>query len=191
MELDMALEDFEEERAKTPTLIRTFGEYWNPNLVDWENSGNLLGTRSRSRKGPDLNVYEERGVYVLYNDYLPVYVGKAFRQSIGSRLQLHRVSRRKGSRWDSFSWFGLKGFKANDELRSLSKVPSVRPEALIETLEALLIAVIDPKLNSRRETLKGAMPLYQSETDRPRDTDQRLDDIESKLELLVGSIAKS
>jgi hypothetical protein len=189
-EVEMALEDFEEERAKIPTLIRTFGEYWNPNLVNWANSWNLLGTKTRSKRGHDLNVYEERGIYVLYNDYVPVYVGKAFRQSIGYRLQLHRESRRKGSRWDSFSWFGLKGFRANDELRSLNKVPSVRPEALIETLEALLIAVIDPKLNSRRETLKGAIPLYQSETDRPKDTDQRLADIEYKLELLVGKVSE-
>jgi hypothetical protein len=187
----MALEDIEEESTKVPTIIRTFGEYWNPNLVNWENSWKLLGTRSKSKKGPDLDVYEERGVYVLYNDYLPVYVGKAFRQSIGYRLQLHRESRRKGSRWDSFSWFGLRGFKSGDELRSLSKVPSVRPEALIETLEALLIVVIDPKLNSRRETLKGAIPLYQSETDRPKDTDQRLIDIESKLEALLGKVGKS
>jgi hypothetical protein len=186
----MAIEAIEEEQTKVPTLIRTFGEYWNPDLVNWARSWNLLGTASKSNKGPDLNAYEERGVYVLYNDYVPVYVGKAFRQSIGYRLQLHRESRRKGSRWDSFSWFGLRGFKTNGELRKLSRIPAVRPEALIETLEALLIVIVDPKLNSRRETLKGAIPLYQSLSDRPMDTEQRLEGIEKKLELLVKKSAR-
>src|ERR1700733_4869983 len=151
----MALEEFEDEPVKIRSFIKAYGEYWNPDLVDWAKSWRLLGQQTRSKKSLDLNVYEERGIYVLYKDYLPVYVGKAFKQSIGYRLQLHRESRRKGSRWDSFSWFGLKGFKANGQLRSLNKVPSVRPETLIETLEALLIVVVDPKLNSRREALKG------------------------------------
>jgi hypothetical protein len=181
----MDIEEFEEEPAKVPTLIRTYGEYWSPELVDWSKS-KLLAKQTKNKKAVDFNVYDERGVYVLFKDYVPVYVGKAFRQSIGRRLQLHRESRRKGSRWDSFSWFGLKGFKANGELRSLNKVPSLRPDVLIETLEALLIVVIDPKLNSRREALKGAMPLYQSHTYRPKDIDQRLTDIESHLASLLS-----
>jgi hypothetical protein len=97
----------------------------------------------------------------------------------------HAVGKILKLRSDSFSWFGLRGFKANGELRKLTRIPSVRPEALIETLEALLIVVVDPKLNSRKETLKGAMPLYQSQSDRPIDTEQRLEGIEKKLELLV------
>jgi len=31
----MAIEAIEEEPTKVPTLIRTFGEYWNPDLVNW------------------------------------------------------------------------------------------------------------------------------------------------------------
>jgi hypothetical protein len=49
----------------------------------------------------------------------------------------------------------------------------------------LLIAVIDPRLNSRREWLKGVVWLYQSETDRPIETETRLLSIEKKLDQLL------
>lgn len=94
----MTLEEIEDEPAQIPNLIKTYGEYWIPDLVDRAKKGRLLGQETKSKRSPDVNVYEERGIYVLYKDYLPVYVGKAFRQSIGNRLQLHRESRRKGPR---------------------------------------------------------------------------------------------
>jgi hypothetical protein len=187
----MDLEEQEGEPAKIPTLIRTYGEFWSPDMVDWGNTWRLFGKKNKGPKSPDLNVYEERGIYVLYKNYVPIYVGKAIRQSIGYRLQLHKESRRKGPRWDSFSWFGLKGFRANGELRLLNKRIPIRSEALIETLEALLIVVIDPRLNARREKLSGATLLYQSQTDRPKEMDQRLTDIEYKLDSLInGSKSK-
>lgn len=178
--------EMEEEPSKTvPTLIRTYGEFWNPDLVNWTNTKQLLGKKRISKRSPDVNVYEERGVYVLYKDYVPVYVGKAFRQSIGERIQSHRGSRRKGPRWDSFSWFGLKGLTKPGNLKTLNKRASISSESLIETLEALLIVVIDPRLNSRREKLKGAIHLYQSLTDKPLDLDQRLAEIDATLKLLT------
>jgi hypothetical protein len=177
--------EIQEETTKIATLINTYGEFWSPELVNWDNTWRLLGRERNSTKSPDVNVFEERGIYVLYKDYIPVYVGKAIRQSIGYRLQLHRGSRRKGPRWDSFSWFGLRGLRKNGELRILNTRANVRSEALIETLEALLIVVIDPRLNSRREQLKGAIHLYQSHTDKPLDLDQRLSNIESALKSLI------
>lgn len=177
----MESEEVEDESENGPTLIRKYGEFWNPDLVDWRRGRQLLG---KSKKKSDFNAWKERGIYVLYKDYVPVYVGKAFRQSIGRRLQLHRDSRRKGPRWDSFSWFGIEGFDDDGALQNQAK--SFNPETLIETLEALLIVVIDPRLNSRREKLKGAIHFVQSQTNDPRDTDDRLDDIERKLDSLLG-----
>jgi hypothetical protein len=89
------------------SLVRAFGEFWNPDLVNWKNSFQLLGS---DQHGRSVNAYEQRGIYVLYEDYVPVYIGKAYKQSIGWRLQLHRESERKGPRWDRFSWFGLNRF---------------------------------------------------------------------------------
>ena len=85
----------QEESRDTPILIKTYGEFWNPELVNWDNSWRLLGKRRADFRGPDVDVYEERGVYVLYKDYQAVYVGKADKQSIGYRLQLHRQSWRR------------------------------------------------------------------------------------------------
>ncbi len=109
-----------EESTNTPILIKTYGEFWNPELVNWNNTYSLWGRRSR--KGKDIDIYEERGVYVLYKDYLPIYVGKADVSSIGSRLQLHRNSWRKGPRWDRFSWFGIMGLNDKTSLEEDGKL---------------------------------------------------------------------
>jgi hypothetical protein len=173
-----------EESANTPILIKTYGEFWNPELVDWNNSWRLLGRRSR--KGMDINIYEERGVYVLYKDYVPVYVGKADVSSIGYRLQGHRHNWRKGPRWDRFSWFGVLGLNDRDKLRRRKAGLRVATDELIATLEALLIVTIDPRLNARREKFKNAVRLFQSTTDKPIEIDERLDSIEKKLEALIA-----
>jgi hypothetical protein len=175
-----------EESRDTPILIKTYGEFWSPEFVNWDNSWNLLGKRRSDFKGPDINVYEERGVYVLYKDYQPVYVGKADKQSIGYRLQLHRQSWRKGPRWDRFSWFGILGLRVNDKLRSRSSAFHPKTAELIATLEALLIVAIEPRLNSRREKFKNAVRLYQSDTDAPAEMEERLGSIADKLDQLLS-----
>lgn len=173
------------ESTSTPTLIRSYGEFWSPDVVDWARTWRLLGTVRSDSRGPVVNVYEERGIYVLYKDFVPVYVGKADRQSIGYRLQLHRESRRKGPRWDRFSWFGIRGLTSKGELRSLNAAAHPDMSELIATLEALLIAVIDPRLNARKEKFKNALLLHQSDKDKPLDTDDRLSAIEEKIDALL------
>jgi hypothetical protein len=184
-------EDFEssKESRNTPILIRTYGEFWNPDIVNWNKSWRLFGKRRSDSKGPDINVYEERGVYVLYQDYEPVYVGKADKTSIGYRLQLHRQSRRKGPRWDRFSWFGIKGLNQDGSLKNLNTKFHLSSPELIATLEALLIVTIDPRLNARKERFKNAVELFQSETDKPVEIEERLESIEKKLEQLLRSRA--
>lgn len=164
-------------------LFKTCGEFWNPELVDWNNTWRLLG--KRSPKGPDINVYEERGVYILYKDYVPVYVGKGDKQSIGYRLQEHRGDWKKGDRWNSFSWYGIVGLNEVDKIAKRSETHQLSSRDLVAALEALLIAVIDPPLNARREWLKGVIWLYQSESDRPIDVEARLLSIEKKLDQLI------
>ena len=169
------------ESETTPILIRTYGEFWNPELVSWNGTKRLLGKRRSDSKGPDINIYEERGVYVLYKDFEPVYVGKADETSIGYRLQMHRQSRRKGPRWDRFSWFGIRGLTKKNRLRGTNAAFHPTKNQLIATLEALLIVAIDPRLNARREKFKNAVSLHQSETDGPIELDERLESIESML----------
>lgn len=175
-----------EESPNTPILIKTYGEYWSPEVVDWGRSWRLMGKRHSNPNGPSINVYEERGIYVLYKDYEPVYVGKADRQSLGYRLQLHRESLRKGPRWDRFSWFGVIGLTDQGKLRSPKLLAKSRTAELIATLEALLIMAISPVLNARREKFKNAVLLDQSEEDRLPDSEDRLQKIEEMLASLTA-----
>jgi len=178
------------EISDAPILIRAYGEFWNPDLVDWKKSWELLGLYTKRQI---VNVYEQRGIYVLYDDYVPVYVGKADRQSIGYRLQLHRESQSRGPRWDRFSWFGLKGINKNGRLGILTGKVHARTPEIISTLEALLILVVDPRMNARKEKLKNAVKIYQSDSGRPLlPIEQELKTIQRKLDrALVSSRHKS
>lgn len=171
-----------------PVLVRAYGEFWNRDLVDWKGSSELLGVDS---KGRAINAYEQRGIYVLYDDYVPVYVGKADKTTIGHRLKLHTESRRKGSRWDRFSWFGLKRINKGGHLGRLTPTAHVKSSELISTLEALLILVVDPRLNARKESLKNAIKVRQSEKGKPDSVgEQQLASIEQKLDSLLNLSAK-
>ena len=181
-----------DESSNTPILIKTYGEFWSPEVVNWDNGKHKLWGKLRadSPRQKSINVWEQRGVYVLYEDFAPVYVGKADKQSIGHRLQLHRRSRRKGRRWNQFSWFGLKSLTKHGELKTPTLHAHAPTAELIATLEALLIIVIDPRLNARRERFKNAIPLYQSDEDKPREIDERLQTIENRLNELLKPPAK-
>jgi hypothetical protein len=172
-----------EESPNTPVLIKAYGEFWSPDVVTWGRKWRLMGTRSDSKT--NINVYEQRGVYVLYNDFEPVYVGKADKNSIGWRLEKHRESQRMGPRWNRFSWFGIRGIRKNGKLGASNRSAHSRATELIATLEALLITVIDPRLNSRREKLRNAILFHQSEVDKPIEPAERLSAIEEKLDLVL------
>ena len=174
-----------DESPNTPILIKTYGEFWDPDLVNWNNTWRLLGRPSAKSKKAAVNVYEERGVYVLYKEYEPVYVGKADSQSIGYRLQLHRQSHSKGPRWDQFSWFGICGLTPKNRVRSIKTAFHPKTDELIATLEALLIVAIEPRLNRRKERFKNALRLYQAANDKPLEIEDRLISIESKLAELL------
>jgi hypothetical protein len=181
--------NLEDNAGNTPIFIRAYGEFWNPDLVNWEKIGprekrwRLLGIDGH---GKTIDCYEQRGVYVLYQDFEPVYVGMADRQSIGYRIQSHRESRRKGPRWDRFSWFGIRAINKSGSLRKPSLHAYSSTTELIATLEALLIMAINPRLNQRRERFRNAIHLHQSDEDRPiPDSVRRLAAIEEKLDSLL------
>lgn len=76
---------------------------------------------------------------------------------------MHRESRRKGPRWDRFSRFGIRGIGKDGKLLKKKTFAHARTTELIATLEALLIRIVDPKLNARREKFKNAILLHQSD----------------------------
>ncbi len=174
---------------EVPVLIRAFGEFWRADFVDWDNGKpSLWGKRGRGEKLPLVNVYEERGVYVLYKDFLPVYVGKADSEPLGSRLRKQKYATKRGPRWDRFSWFGIRAIDSDGKIeQSRDEGIAARSDVLIETLEAVLILAINPLLNARSESFKNAERLYQFDDEKPRTrVEKQLETIKNKLDSLLS-----
>lgn len=92
-------------------LIKAYGLFWREDEVDWS-PGQGKPFRLLGRKGsnlPGLRVADfryQKGLYVLYGDYGPYYVGLTY-TSLGDRLKDHRHDDH-GGRWTRFSWFGFR-----------------------------------------------------------------------------------
>ena len=57
-----------------------------------------------------------KGVYILFDGSMPVYVGKG---NIRHRITDARRSRRRGQLWDRFSWYALKDPKMMHDIEVL------------------------------------------------------------------------
>src|SRR5438105_9913203 len=89
--------------AARGNVITSYGLYWDRDEVDWEHR-QMPGRQGRKH----VNFWEQSGVYVLFRDRTPFYVGispgsKATRQrGFGSEIGDHLDDRYKG--WNKFSW---------------------------------------------------------------------------------------
>ena len=137
-------------------LIQAYGLFWYRDEVLWKpgagrsNSFRLLGRRGATRNTIRLADFrEERGIYILYGDHGPYYVGLAKDSAIGSRLRTHNQDRHK-DKWDRFSWFGFYGpdrFEGVDGVlhaagkgkKGLGQRIGANVPHLIRDVEALLI----------------------------------------------------
>ena len=151
-------------------FIRAFGMFWSRNEVDWwgEDGGlELLGRVNKNRGALKVaNFWDQRGIYVLYNDHGPYYVGKTFDQSLGVRLRQHQKKESPhAANWNRFSWFGwrrvLKG-KDSAGLQRLGEVPAgvlTDSKSSVADIEALLIESLGTRWvgNSRSESFAGAV----------------------------------
>lgn len=149
-------------------FVRSYGLFWSRWEVDWTpGSGNAQSFRMIGRVGkyrPSLRVAdhrEQRGIYVLYDDYGPYYVGLARDQDIGNRLRAHTRNRHKNN-WDRFSWFGfrrvLTGTNA-DGTNKLGKVPGrllTESKWTIGDIEALMIQTLGTQHRGNRQEMRFA-----------------------------------
>lgn len=168
-------------------LIKAYGTFWNPEIIEWGskgrgNSGKLLGTiRFEDGTRKDINFWEARGIYVLHNEFRSVYVGKALATSIGTRLRDH-LSDRLAGRWDMFSWYSASAPKKTTGGVTKPGKRQITPETYIDTFEALAILISDPLLNRKRESLEGAFEAIQKEQPQPKSVRSYLADILSAIE---------
>lgn len=136
-------------------MINNYGLFWREDQVFWGKkklSGTLLGAASQSQKAISVDFREQRGIYALYADYDLVYIGQTGRGAkdrLFHRLKKHREDH-LAERWNRFSWFGTEWVKKNHELSNEKDgVHEGIPNSL-NILEAVAIAIAEPKLNLQR-----------------------------------------
>lgn len=132
-------------------FIKSYGVFWRADEVDWNpGKGARDAFRFLGRRGvnlPGLRIADfrhQQGIYILYDDYGPYYVGLTKKQGLGKRLKDHLSDCHKG-KWDRFSWFGFKELSGQvtssnlEVLRDMDVELSADPNKVITDIEALLI----------------------------------------------------
>jgi len=117
------------------------------------NSGTLLGAPTRSRRATPIDFRMQRGIYALYADYQLVYVGQTGKggDRLFKRLKAHKYDH-LSERWDRFSWFGTQ-WVTTGKMTLSSDTAAVRKqsiEAALNIMEAVSIAISEPRLNLQR-----------------------------------------
>ena len=135
--------DLEEDTS----LINAFGMYWDRAKINWKKTVPcMLGIEQSGAKPIDFS--GQVGVYILYDNYRPIYVGRTTNDRLGKRLREHHLMSRFRGRWNRFSWFGICGVQDNGKLDSAT-IPS-GPDQIVIAMESLLIETVEPVQNRRR-----------------------------------------
>ncbi|NOT11415.1 MAG: hypothetical protein HOP23_06225 [Methylococcaceae bacterium] len=134
---------FEDELSES--IIRSFGMYWQRDLVVWRGDPKMYGKQQALSKPVDFG--KQKGIYILYDHHTVVYVGRSIDRPLGKRLYEHTIDR-LGSRWNRFSWFGLLEVTQEGNLKETTFNTSLA--SLVASLEALLIEALEPPQNRRR-----------------------------------------
>jgi hypothetical protein len=149
-------------------LINAYGLFWRADEVTW-NPGRgrrrqfrLLGRRGSNRPGLRLADFRSQsGLYVLYGNYGPHYVGLTGAERLGERLKDH-LSDSHRDEWDRFSWFGFRQvLKARDSegiclLKSIPHVSLGNPDSELADMEALLIRALGLSSNRNKTKFRKA-----------------------------------
>lgn len=171
----MTRDDLHRQEISRAGFIRAYGMFWHVEEIDWngEFSGRhreILGRVGKNSPGLKVaNFWEQQGIYILYNDYGPYYVGQTVGagMNLGKRLRHHHEgtngSPHKG-KWDRFSWFGWKGTLSSIDERGLQRLRKTPKRLLTDTqntvqdIESLLIHALGTIHvgNGRKETFVAA-----------------------------------
>lgn len=148
-------------------FIKSFGLFWRADEVEW-NPGrgargafHLLGRQGSNLPGLRLaNFRHQQGIYILYGNHGPYYVGLTKKQGLGKRLKDH-LTDAHANQWDRFSWFGFcavlasKDAKGIDKLKDMAGVAVGNPHDVITDVEALLIRAMGLR-NVNQNNFKAA-----------------------------------
>lgn len=148
-------------------LIANYGLFWQVDELSWARSVGekkalrLLGRRGKGRGFRIADFRPQSGLYVLYGDYGPYYVGLVHANRLGNRLRDHLKDHHKG-KWDRFCWFGFRsvllvpGRQGVCQLMDAKPSMPVQPKAAIRDIEALLIRSLGLSSNVKQSGFVGA-----------------------------------
>ncbi|MEI8133531.1 MAG: hypothetical protein WCH46_00470 [bacterium] len=162
--------------VKSGVHVQNFGLFWSTEYVDW-NGKKLLGIRRihqyKARKTPNAdslpNFWGQKGIYVLYKNYSPIYVGQIGIKSntdkkpkealkdptarvLGDRLKEHHIDD-LANKWDKFSWFGFCKVGKTKELgKTIGRGSSgISFTSEVHLLEALLISMFGGSVQNKQD----------------------------------------
>lgn len=179
-------------------LFKNYGLFWHVDRVKWGKPGKgRAGTLSGYRTGREgeVDFREQRGVYALYDEnFSMLYVGQAGygNQRLYDRLYQHCYDA-LGERWSRFSWFGIDPVRGPAGKKSLREQdPEVTDVgAILDHLEAILIASVEPALNRQGGKFGKAAQYYQWYDEPHDEVLARLAKIEEQLSQLAGKRTKA
>jgi hypothetical protein len=157
------------------SLIQAYGLFWRVDEIDWSPGRGSRDWHLYGRNGANsskirvADFRDQKGIYILYGNYGPHYVGLTRKKGLGRRLKDH-LSDRHEDEWDRFSWFGFCSvLKAKDEIglqrikeMPLSKITDIN--RTIGDMEALLIKAMALK-NVNSMKFKSALEWKQIKRD--------------------------
>jgi hypothetical protein len=130
--------------------------------VNWGKPGSLMGAASRQSKAVPVDFRKQRGIYALYADYDLVYLGQtgSGTNRLLQRLRCH-ITDHLSDRWNRFSWFGTQWVTTQHKLSA--DIAAVHPHvgAMLNILEAVAIAISEPRLNLQRGRWGNAQQYFQ------------------------------
>lgn len=147
------------------SIIRSYGLHWHTDHASWgrpNDRGTLLGAASRSARARPVDFRDQRGIYALYADYDLIYVGQtgAGDQRLFNRLKAHHTDH-LSERWNRFSWFGTQWVTQAGELSMDTQIVQDSTEVALNVLEAIAIAISEPRLNLQRGRWGEAQQYFQ------------------------------
>lgn len=173
--------------------VTSYGLFWRESEINWEPGRGIrkkfcLWGRIGSNRGT-IRVADfrtQQGIYILYDEYGPSYVGLTRKLGLGARLKEHRTDHLR-EKWDRFSWFGFLPVLSKTNLNGVQEIGSPQSDVTEDTattigdLEALLIRAIGPKRNTAKMNFKNAERWNQIE-------DENVDQFLNRL--ILSKIAK-
>lgn len=166
--------------------ILCLGAHWKACNVYWKTApanGALYGVNSRNLTGHHVNFGHQTGLYILYGDYKPVYVGQA-NQSLFARLQMHYRKDDLVGRWDTFTWLGMRRALAgaDPDLSNNESSFNIKRSQLLDHFEAAMIHAFEPPMNGQEGRFGSSVVRYsQVRDDRLGPSDRELYEMIAKV----------